>query len=307
MSSKSYNITFETMKLILDHYPGFIMLADAAWNLEYVSPSYERLLGYMPDHFSQLYPHIHPEDLWKVKECCRHVIHSGRQTTVDYRFRTKDNDWIVIELSFTPVKDERGTVERLVIVKWNVTDIKNREQLLKQMALYDLLTRLPNRRLLEEKLSQDLEYAKKHQMNLALACMDCDNFKAINDRFGHDLGDRFLQMVARRISENIRETDTLARWGGDEFVLLLPAVASEERIRHILERIMTSLKQPWHVDGQVIKASISIGVATFPRDGSDGLALLRCADLAMYRAKQKRGPHYCFYSELDKLEPSSLT
>ncbi|MCC2687189.1 MAG: hypothetical protein K0R75_4088 [Paenibacillaceae bacterium] len=241
---------------------------------------------------------VHREDVKDVKELLERVCKTKKKSMMDLRIAHSDSDWMIMELSVLPVSGKQDTVEYLVMTMVNVTEKRNHELLLVEMALHDPLTQLPNRRLFRERVSQSLAYAKRYEQQLAIVYLDCDNFKRINDEFGHAVGDAFLQQFAGRVHMNIRETDTLARWGGDEFVLLLPAVQSEEKVKMVVERIVNSINQVWRIDSFEIHASASIGVAVYPLDGSDEETLLQHADLAMYRAKNEGNPSYRFYNQL---------
>jgi diguanylate cyclase (GGDEF)-like protein/PAS domain S-box-containing protein len=284
--------------LILKHFPGWVMLSDLEGRLLYASPAFRDLLTFIPSELSQVWEVIHREDVKDVKELLERVRKTKKKSMMDLRLAHADADWMIMELSVLPVCGKQDSVEYLVMTMVNVTDKRNHELLLVEMALHDPLTQLPNRRLFRERVSQSLAYAKRYEQQLAIVYLDCDNFKRINDEFGHAVGDAFLQQFAGRVHMNIRETDTLARWGGDEFVLLLPAVQSEEKVKMVVERIVNSINQVWHIDSNKIHASASIGVAIFPADGADEETLLQHADLAMYRAKNEGNLSYRFYNQL---------
>lgn len=160
---------------------------------------------------------------------------------------------------------------------------------LRHCAFHDELTGLPNRALLLDRLKQALARAKRQQRQLVLLLLDLDGFKAINDRFGHAAGDALLQRVAKRLVSCIRGGDTACRYGGDEFVLLLPEVDGEERALEVVERIRAQLTRPYTIDGHSIAVTASIGVAVYPGDGSGQHDLIREADVAMYLAKTVKG------------------
>jgi diguanylate cyclase (GGDEF)-like protein len=167
------------------------------------------------------------------------------------------------------------------------------EEKLKIVATHDSLTALPNRTLLHERLSHAIATAQRHARSLGVLLVNLDRFKHVNDTLGHEAGDLLLQLVARRLYDCLRETDTLARQGGDEFVVLMDEVLDRERITGVSQRILDAMAEPFVIEGQEIHITASIGISVYP---DDGRTLLRNADIALYRAKGKGGSNYQFYS-----------
>lgn len=156
-------------------------------------------------------------------------------------------------------------------------------------ALHDVLTGLPNRALLDDRLEHGLEQAKRHGWSIAVMFIDLNAFKRINDELGHAVGDRVLQTVAQRLTENTRSVDTVSRYGGDEFVYLLTEIKSEVDVAQVAEKLVSALRAPWQEYGNSPTSPVivaSIGIAVFPQHGVTADALLRSADSAMYQAKQ---------------------
>ncbi len=168
-------------------------------------------------------------------------------------------------------------------------------QSLEHQAFYDSLTDLPNRPLFNEQLNTALANAKRYQYLMAVLFLDLDRFKTINDTLGHTFGDRLLQNFAQRLNSCLREGDTLARWGGDEFTLLLPHIINREDASNISQRIIASLEHPFKLEAQELHINTSIGIALYPQDGEDAETLLRNADAALYRAKNYGRHNYQFY------------
>jgi diguanylate cyclase (GGDEF)-like protein len=164
---------------------------------------------------------------------------------------------------------------------------KRAEELVEHLAFHDALTGLPNRRLLEDRLTSALALARRTQETLALMFLDLDRFKNVNDRLGHSGGDRLLQSVAERLLRVIRAGETVARVGGDEFMFLLPRVPGPDHAARAAERILAAVRQPpYSIDGQELCVTASIGVALSPVGGDDGETLMKNADAALYRAKE---------------------
>ena len=164
-----------------------------------------------------------------------------------------------------------------------------------KLANYDELTQLPNRHLLMERLSHGIHAAKRSKTEIALLFLDLDRFKIINDSLGHRIGDELLVQVAAKLSNTLRKSDSISRWGGDEFVILLENVEGVFHIEHIIKKIILELCRPMVVEDHLLHVSTSIGVARFPKDGKDSLSLIKHADISMYKAKEKGlGKHEYF-------------
>ena len=175
------------------------------------------------------------------------------------------------------------------------------------MARHDALTGLPNRVMLHERMEQAMTLVGRGQTCAAL-CLDLDRFKAVNDTFGHPVGDRLLQAVAERLSACIRETDTVSRVGGDEFVVLLVGLEQPDAAGLLAQRIIRALGQPFDLDGQIVIVGASVGIAIAPQDATSGLALLKSADIALYRAKSEERGTYCYFeAEMDARLQARMT
>jgi diguanylate cyclase (GGDEF)-like protein len=175
----------------------------------------------------------------------------------------------------------------------DIAERRRAEEKLRVVSTHDPLTALPNRTLLHERLSHALARAQRHGRQLAVLFVDLDRFKNVNDTLGHDAGDKLLQVTAQRLYDCLRETDTMARQGGDEFVVLMDELTDREPITRVSQRILDAVSQPFEIDGQEIHITASIGISVYPEDGR---TLLRNADIAMYRAKEKGKNNYQFYS-----------
>ena len=175
-----------------------------------------------------------------------------------------------------------------------------------RQALHDALTKLPNRTLFEERLDQALRLARRGDAGLTVMLIDLDRFKEINDTLGHHEGDAVLQSVARRLVDALRESDTVARFGGDEFVILLPELADEAAVVALAQKLAGAVEQPLENGERVLQVGASIGVARYPADGEDARTLLRRADVAMYRAKHARQRYRLYDAAEDPHSPERL-
>ncbi len=174
---------------------------------------------------------------------------------------------------------------------------KQAEEKLKFLSLYDYLTKLPNRVLFYDRMKQEIAYARRERKKFSLMFLDLDNFKEVNDKFGHDIGDQMLQGVAKRFSKLLRKTDTICRLGGDEFIILLPRLAQpRENTVDVVRKIFSSLSEPFLIGDNQIYVNTSIGIALYPDDGEKEEVLIKSADKAMYLAK-KEGPNSYHWAE----------
>jgi len=208
--------------------------------------------------------------------------------------RRKDGSRYPVEVRLQLSRTETPPV--FVAIIQDITErIQNRERL-QHLAHHDALTELPNRALLLDRLNQSLARARWHQRLVAVLFIDLDRFKTINDTLGHEVGDRLLQQLGERFGRSVREGDTVARFGGDEFAILLDDVASDKDVGMVAQKVLDALTPPFTIDGQNLYITASIGVSLFPGDGDDTGTLLKNADIAMYRAKELGKNNYQFYS-----------
>lgn len=203
-------------------------------------------------------------------------------------------------LTVSAVLGEGGAVNHYLGVFSDITQIKENEKQLERLAHYDALTGIPNRLLLADRLHQAIAQARRSGTQLAICYLDLDEFKQVNDTFGHETGDRLLVEVARRLQQAVRTGDTVARLGGDEFVCLLPGLVLDSESETIVQRVIRDLTEPYTVAGQPARVVASVGVALYPRHGIEADTLLRHADEAMYVAKHAGGNRYRFYDPADR-------
>ena len=232
----------------------------------------------------------------------REVMENEQTVTVIHQHETPRGRRI-IEVTASPLYDAAGTFYAIIEVSRDITERLQIEELLNEnekrlhhLAHHDHLTDLPNRLLFADRLQQAISKARRSHRQIALFFLDLDEFKTINDTLGHDHGDLLLIDVARRLQRAIRESDTVARMGGDEFLILLEDIESVEMIESMAERISRALTHTLRKDDFVQEISASIGISIFPEDATDGQELLKKADLAMYQAKSAGRSRYHFYN-----------
>jgi diguanylate cyclase (GGDEF)-like protein/PAS domain S-box-containing protein len=209
---------------------------------------------------------------------------------------TKDGRRIDVSMSQSPIKDSSGRMTDVSLVYRDISARKKAEAEILHLAHHDNLTGLPNRVLFYDRLGQALSLARREGYEIGLLYVDFDDFKAVNDRFGHDAGDELLRNAATRMRHQLRESDTLARIGGDEFTVILPHIASRQDAAAVATKIIEALSAPFHLGAAEREASIgtSIGIAIYPANAEDVDALVKAADAAMYAAKQTRN-NFRFY------------
>ena len=279
-------------RALVEHGPAvsYVSVFEDAETLVYVSPQLKMLLGYDPDTW-QSRPEfwrsrLHPDDRERVLESFELGRYDGK-VSLEYRYLAQDGSivWVhdLAVLTCNPLGIPTGWHGMLV----DISDRKVREQDLASRAFHDPLTHLPNRALLLKRLEQAIKRAKHEMKVVALVYIDLDDFKIVNDRLGHALGDRLLIEVSKRISSRLRSVDTVSRVGGDEFIVLIEGVTSAAEARQIAERIGQGMDEPYMLNDQQIRVTSSRGLAVSSVDSTGNMnELLRLADAAMYDAKR---------------------
>jgi diguanylate cyclase (GGDEF)-like protein/PAS domain S-box-containing protein len=242
-------------------------------------------------------------------------IEDGECPITDLGLELDDSERMMrdMEGGVTPVLKTASTViingkPHLLESFFDITDRKLAEQEIQQLAYYDTLTGLPNRVLLNDRVQLALARSDRETMPLAVIFLDLDHFKVVNDTLGHSSGDHLLQVIAKRLQECIRRTDTVARIGGDEFVVVLNGVSGSEDVAQLSQKILEAVVEPVELCGQEVFTSCSLGIALHPGDGNDVDTLLRHADVAMYQAKELGRNSYQFFSqELNRKSADRLT
>jgi len=249
----------------------------------------ERLLGWsaaeaIGQDLTQIFP---PEEQAAIAANRKRVIQGGTVTHEAVRI-AKDGRRIEVSLGVSPIKDDRGNIIGSAAVFRDITELKQAEERIQHLAHYDSLTDIPNRRLFYDRLSHATSLTRRDRSELALLYIDLDKFKAVNDTLGHDAGDELLKCVADRIRDALRESDTLARMGGDEFAVILPAITSREDVAKVAAKIIGALSMSFKLNGHAQEVTIgaSMGIAIYPANAQDIDALIKAADAAMYNAKQ---------------------
>lgn len=264
-----------------------VFVVDRDNQIAFVSDACETLLGYRADEMigTPITGYMHPDDLAATRASIVRVMNG--QPHVDFRNRYVRKDGAIVHILWAAFWSEE--VGARIGVARDVTALWQAEQELRFLAHHDPLTQLTNRSLFNDRLDAALHAAHRHQSTLALLFLDINDFKQINDIHGHAAGDRVLCTVARRLQACVRETDTVARMGGDEFTVLLTDIQSPDAVAHKVAQILAVMAEPLGAEFAAIDMpSCSIGVACYPADGQDADTLLSHADGEMYRVKRHR-------------------
>ena len=275
----------------------------------YVSAQIETLLGYTPqewvedDDMQRWSQTIHPDDRGLLKEEIERSAATGEDYCVEYRMRHKiTGEWVWVRDVARLIRVEGDAQPYWHGVMIDITQRKTLEEQIAYLAYHDSLTGLANRKRFEEELALGLARARRKQTSVAVLFLDLNNFKRVNDTLGHDVGDRLLERVADRLRTATRDTDIVARQGGDEFLVLVAdidprddvgqfpvgATRAEAVAAELAGRIDVSLAEPFELDGEVVTTGASIGVSIYPQDAADSRTLLKNADMAMYAVKRSR-------------------
>lgn len=281
----------ERLKLaatVFTHAREGILITDAEINIIEVNDTFTDITGYSRDEVLGHNPRIFqsgkqsPEfyaAMWQS-------INTNGYWKGEVANRRKNGEAYIETLTISTVKDATNQVSNYVALFTDITQLKAHQHQLERMANYDVLTSLPNRVLLADRLRQSMIQCKRHGQSLAVVFLDLDGFKRVNDQHGHDLGDELLIVISQRMKEALREGDTLARIGGDEFVAVLADLVKVEDCQPVLERLLLVSAESVSIDNKILNVSASIGVTLYPEDNGDADLLIRHADQAMYMAKE---------------------
>jgi len=275
-----------------------VVVTDVAGNIVAFNAAATRITGYEEKEIIGRNPR-----LWKSNRHDPSFYKKIWQTVDETMFWSgeiwncrKNGEVYPCQMTITALKNEQGKLTNYVSMFSDITQVKDSQAKLEQMAQYDQLTMLPNRHLLNDRIGQALIMASRRKHSLGVLLLDLDGFKAVNDSLGHKYGDLLLQKVAQRLVACVRESDTVSRMGGDEFVVLLPDCRDAENVSRIAEKILQTLSNPVHIEEEEIFISASIGITIAPADGVDADTLLKNADTAMYYVKENGKSGFQFFT-----------
>ncbi|MFM9835300.1 MAG: EAL domain-containing protein [Methylophilaceae bacterium] len=288
-----------------------ICLRDLSLSFVYVNPAFVRLFGYNINELEgrnlSLQPENLPEPELKHEEIYAIALENGGYRGEVSR-QTKSGQVISVELQVSPVKDEKGNVTSYVTVSTDITEKKRVEEAIWRQANFDALTGLPNRHMFNERLQQEVKRSQRTGKPFALMFLDLDDFKDVNDSYGHDMGDQLLVETAERLMSCLRNTDAVghmnnvARLGGDEFTIILTELSDKANVELVAARILKKIVEPFQLKGELAYVSASIGVTVFPEDADDAETLIKNADQSMYHAKNKGRNNYSYFTRSMQVE-----
>ncbi len=304
----------ERHRFIVNNSPDLIYMLDRNGCFNFINDRIESLLGYQKaelvgKHYAEL---VYEEDLEEAKNLFNERRTGGRAThNVELRLKSRlprdadrpfqtQNVWMELTAEGVYSDPQERTRENFIGTYGTARDISERkeaQQVINFQAYHDLLTHLPNRALLKDRLSLAIAQARRSKRRLAVMFLDLDRFKLVNDTLGHTMGDRLLKAVANRLQGCLRRGDTLSRFGGDEFTLLLPEIRTRDDVAVIAGKILDKLATPFVIDTHELFVGASIGIAMYPEAGDSVEALVQSADIAMYDAKSRGKNAYQFFSE----------
>ena len=297
--NKKFKDEIELAQKVFDNATEGVMVTDVAGTIEFVNKGFTTITGYASHEVlghdpSFLKSGRHNDDFFD------NIWHSLRENGCwagEIWNRRKTGESYPEQLSITAIMDRWGNPARYISVFSDLSDLREREEQLKFQANYDALTGLPNRTLLQDRIQMAIYRVSRNSEGLAVIFVDMDDFKHVNDTLGHAKGDLLLQQFAERLLSAVRSQDTVARYGGDEFVILIPDTNDKNIINTIIERIRRALQEPVVIDSSEFFLRASMGVTIYPRDGKTPDSLIANADMAMYRSKERGKGRYSFFTE----------
>lgn len=296
-------------RTLVENSPDIIMRFDRECRWIFVNPAYIRETGMLAEQV--LYKSVDDECIWQpsiqradCRKLLQQVMDTGVAEQILLEWIRPDGQRVSHEIYVVAEYDAHGNAIGTLAIGRNVTQRKEAERQLRHQASYDLLTGLPNRRLFGVRLNKEIAKAERGGYGLAVLFIDLDRFKEVNDTLGHAVGDRLLIESAQRIQSCVRESDTVARFAGDEFVVILPKVGQTGLLERIAQNMVASVSKPFYFGEHSAYVSASVGIAIYPQDGHNAEMLISRADQAMYAAKEAGRNNFCFFNQqmLDQVQ-----
>tara|TARA_R110001583_G_scaffold41891_2_gene133183 strand:- start:4515 stop:8357 length:3843 start_codon:yes stop_codon:yes gene_type:complete len=285
-------------RVAVENTANSIMITNVDGTIEWVNEAFVRLTLFQADEVIGRTPYVlkgrgdkqgYTKEIWQTISAGN--IWQGEQE--NYR---KDGSELDVYQTITPLINNQGDITHFVAVIEDITERKKSEERIAFMATHDELTKLPNRNLLHDRLEQAISHTARSNTKMAVLFIDIDHFKFINDSLGHQIGDELLQVLAKRFTDALRKGDTVARFGGDEFVVILPEIVALENISSITHNLLQAVQLPYNIAGHELMVTGSLGISVYPDDSENADELIQHADSAMYLAKQQGRNNSQFYT-----------
>jgi diguanylate cyclase (GGDEF)-like protein/PAS domain S-box-containing protein len=305
--------TIRKLSWVVERNPISILITDTRGIIEYANPKFSQVSGYSLEEIRGNTPYFLQTSTLSAEEYQRlqQAIAIGGVWQGELCSRHKDGEFFWEVAHVSAIRDTSGAITHFVWLREHITTRKQAEERTRLLDHYDDLTQLPNRVMLQERLREAIETARRHAQMVAVMFLDLDQFKHINDTLGHRVGDLLLRETARRLRDSLRHNDSisraraetplpqdlLARLGGDKFVVLLTPVGHVDEVTQVARHLLAALAKPFVIEGHEVRIGCGMGIALFPRDGTAMESLLRNADIALHHAKNQGRNHYQFHSE----------
>lgn len=287
----------QQLESFLENATDAIQITDTDGKVSYVNNAYEQLFGWQRAEVTgKILPIVPEETVAEVRELIVKILGGIPNISFETVRITRDGNLVSVNMNLSPIKDVNGKITSIACIFRDVTERKKTEESIRHSAYHDYLTGLPNRRLLDEYLTNEINKNGKEN-SLAVAFLDIDGFKDVNDILGHAYGDILLKDISQRLLGQAEVGETVGRVGGDEFLIIKTLTNSCMEIEEFANRIFKAFAEPWTIDNHAFHISASIGIALYPENGQDALSLMKNADTAMFNAKNKGKNCFLFYDE----------
>jgi diguanylate cyclase (GGDEF)-like protein/PAS domain S-box-containing protein len=283
-------------RLALESTQAAAFITDHRGMIQWANPAFAELCGYPTEEILGSRPSLFNSGIHQGSYFAHiwNKILAGHEWSGEYVNRRKNGTTYRVHQTITPILSDAGDLTHFVAVNEDVTNAYEERKEIERLAHYDIVTNLPNRRVFLDLLAHAIPRAKRDEQCLAVLFLDLDAFKAVNDTYGHAIGDELLRLVAVRLKDQVRESDTVARLAGDEFTILLTTIHSAEDAALVAAKVVEAIGAPFLIEGHSVQVGVSVGIALYPPHGTTTEALINAADMAMYEAKSSGGLNYAF-------------
>jgi diguanylate cyclase (GGDEF)-like protein/PAS domain S-box-containing protein len=294
----------ERYRWVVENLEVVVFQTDADGQFTFINPAWTELTGFsVAESLSKSFmDFLRTEDRPYCLDLFRSLIEHRKDFRTEARFCTKAGGSRWVEAFARPAINSEGAVVGSLGTLNDITDRKAVDEQIQRLAYHDALTSLPNRTLLMDRLDRALIEAKRQNKYVAVLFLDLDNFKTFNDTLGHDAGDQLLREVSHRLTRLVRQEDTIARVGGDEFLLLMSNIRGAQDAALVASKTIQAFELPFCLQGRELRLTLSIGISIYPDNGASGVVLLKNADIALYEAKDSGRNKFRFFNAASAAE-----